>query len=111
MRICRVLVYEHFRAIIQGAEHPSLYVEKAIICLLLLCVKLLAKNEIRARILRALGVFVHLKPAVADAMSETVAVGVANMVKSHAQAISYGEHRFTTRPFTAPLVSQYILSQ
>ena len=84
---CRVLVYEHFAGIIQAAQSPSLHVEKAIICLLLLCVKLIHKEEIRDRVLRALEIFLVLSASVADAMSETIAVGLSKLLQSSWQCV------------------------
>jgi hypothetical protein len=84
---CRVLVFEHFASIIQSAIFPSLHVEKAIICLLLLCVKLIHKEEIRERILRALEIFLSLEPAVADAMSETIAVGLSKLLQCSSHCV------------------------
>lgn len=78
-----VLVSDHFASIVQMAKSPSEYVEKAIVCLLLLCVTLAPKKEFSSHIFNTFELFLNLESSVANAMSESIIIAVSRFLKSH----------------------------
>ena len=76
------LVSGHFIQIISTAKQISEYVEQAIICSLLLCVKLSSKREISSAIFNTLELFLKLEPSIANAMSESIIIAVTKLLQS-----------------------------
>jgi len=78
-----VLVYEHFTGLVQLAAKPQPLVEKAIVCLLLLCVHLVHREEVQAGVLNSLDLVLHLNAAVATAMAESTAIACSKLVSAN----------------------------
>ena len=70
------------------AKSPSEFVEKAIVCLLYMCVTLAPKEEISSRIFSTFELFLKLDPSVAAAMSESIIIAVTRLLQKHADSIN-----------------------
>ena len=82
-----VLVADHFANIVQMAKSPSEFVEKAIVCLLLLCVTLAPRKEISVHVFHTLELFLKLEPAVATAMAESTIIAITRLLQSPEECI------------------------
>jgi len=83
-----MLVSDHFASIVQMAKTPSEYVEKAIVCLLLLCVTLAPKKEVSSNIFGTFELFLKLEPQVASAMSESIIIAVSRFIQTNYESIT-----------------------
>lgn len=83
-----VLVYEHFTGLVQMATKPQPLVEKAIVCLLLLCVNLVHKEEVRVGVLNSLDLVLRLNPSVATAMAESIAIACSKLISTSIDFLS-----------------------
>jgi len=91
IRFVWVLVSEHFTGIVQLAKQPSEFVEKAIVCLLLLCVKLVSKSEVHSGIISSLELFLKLESSVAQAMAESIIIAVSKLLEACSSSIQSTE--------------------
>ena len=73
--------------IISTANHPSPILERAVVALLRVGIRLLHRTEVHDDILRGLGLLVRLPTAAADSLSVPVAAGIYNIVKDHRPVI------------------------
>lgn len=73
--------------IIAPATRPSAVLERAVVALLRVGVRLLHRAEVRDDVLRGLNLLVRLPGDAAEVLAAPIAAGVYNIVKSHGSAI------------------------
>lgn len=73
--------------IIAPATHPSPVLERAVVALLRIGVRLLHRQELRDDVLRGLNLLVRLPSETAEILSPLIAVGVHNMIEAHGSII------------------------
>lgn len=73
--------------VIAPATQPSAVLERAVVALLRVGVRLLHRDEVKNDVLRGLNLLVRLPPDTADILSIPIAAGVYNIVKVHASTI------------------------
>ena len=73
--------------VIAPATQPSAVLERAVVCLLRVGVRLLHRDELRNDVLRGLNLLVRLPPDTAEVLSVPIAAGVFNIVKTHGSGI------------------------
>lgn len=74
--------------IIAPATHPSPVLERAVVALLRVGVRLMHRKEIRDDVLRGLNLLVRLPSNTAEALSVPIAAGVHNIVNAHGSTIT-----------------------
>lgn len=73
--------------VIATATQPSAVLERAVVCLLRVGVRLLHREELRDDVLRGLNLLVRLPPDTAEVLSVPILAGVYNIVKTHGSRI------------------------
>lgn len=73
--------------VIAPATQPSAVLERAVVCLLRVGVRLLHREELRDDVLRGLNLLVRLPLDTAEVLSVPIAAGVFNIVKTHGSSI------------------------
>lgn len=80
-------IRDHLYSLIVNAAEPTFLVERAMVGLLRLAIRLLRREEIAPQVLNSLGMLLMMKPQVIHSISRQVAYGLHDLLKTNAANI------------------------
>lgn len=89
------MIQDHFYNLIVNANEHTFFVERAVVGLLRIAIKLLRREEIAQQMLGSLRILLLMKPEVIHSLSKHIAYGLHELVKTNAANIHSGQDWFT----------------
>jgi len=80
-------VHEHLESILSSNAFGPMLVQRAVIGILRVCVRMLHKQEVSDALLKSLALLTKLEPQVADSLADRIAIGVLQIEQANAAYI------------------------